>query len=83
MAGNIIVQHEFFDGVPEIYWGLYVSDTDIFSKAANNIADNDNKANLTFPLTCPININLLPPSVPTSDLHSLETGQGDRKQKLA
>jgi len=66
MAGNIVAYHEFFDGAPEIYWGLYISDPTIFSRAAGP----DEQMSLTFPMTCPIQINLLPPPVPTSELYT-------------
>lgn len=42
---------------PRFYWGLYTADPQIFNR-------NGARIDMTFPLTCPIRINRLPPPVP-------------------
>lgn len=42
---------------PRFYWGLYTADPEIFNR-------NGARIDMTFPLTCPVGINRLPPPVP-------------------
>jgi len=84
MAGNIVARYEFFNDAPELYWGLYVSDTEIFKRAAGP----EYKTGMIFPVTCPIRINLLPAPVPTGDLPGVlqgkeRTGRIFEKQSFA
>jgi hypothetical protein len=62
-AGNLVA-HEICKGAPHVYWGLYVDDIDIFSRASGR--------NLTYPTTLPVHLNREGHSVSSSSLYTQE-----------
>lgn len=59
-AGDM-VYYEICGGVPHIYWGLYVDDENIFSRASGS--------DLPFPQTLPVTINRNGSSIAASSLN--------------
>jgi hypothetical protein len=56
---------------PRVYWGLYTADPQFFNARGARI-------DMTFPLTCPVHINRLPPPVPAMAPRSDGTTEGVR-----
>lgn len=67
MAGDM-TYGEMFPGAPRVYWGLYVSDPDMFNRNLPEIGYSRD-----FPPTIPLTVSHLSPSVGTAEL-----GQNNR-----
>ncbi|NCC23186.1 MAG: hypothetical protein EOM26_12125 [Alphaproteobacteria bacterium] len=73
-AGDM-VYYEICHGLPHIYWGLYVDDEFIFSKASGR--------SLPFPQTLPVELNRHGPSVAASSLNFAELSEFRRSLSYA
>ena len=53
------VYNKWYKGLPEVYWGFYVGDPDIF----NRVNTIDPSVDLSIPPTCAVKLNRLPPPI--------------------